>query len=260
MPTSEPDLELPRRPGRPDGRGASVNTLVERLPELLSDWRRYSSDDALNLRLGRLLARLRPLLPSDAGGRTNADHLALLLPALSRALSARPQGHGLINPWTVAGTKRREVRNAAILAALWTPAQVGEVGPQFLAEFFARCRTETGQDLPGRDELALGCRIRVENCPGPDGSDRVDLVIETTRHLAGSRSKSTPAKAPNSLLGTSRQFIEARGKSIRRRGSYSWRRSRLLSTTSLQRTGPPSARQRLPHFRTADQSMECPTI
>jgi hypothetical protein len=107
--------------------------------------------------------------------------------------------------------KRREVRNAAVLAALWTPAQVGEVGPAFLGEFFARCGTLAGQSLPSRDELMLGYRTRIENCPGPDGSDRVDLVIETARHLVGIEIKIDAREGREQLA----RYVEAIGRSAR---------------------------------------------
>jgi hypothetical protein len=146
-----------------------LSTLVDRLPRLLSEWRRCASEGTLERRLGRLLGQMKPLLPSRAGGRLDADRLAILLPAVSTALRDRPLGGGSINAWTIAGIKRREVRNAAVLAALWTPTQVGAVGPAFLGEFFARCGTRAGQGLPGREELTLGYRMRIENCPGRTG-------------------------------------------------------------------------------------------
>lgn len=188
-----------------------MSALVDRLPVLLTEWRRCASEGTLERRLGRLLGQMKPRLPSRAGGWTDADRLAILLPTLSTALKDRPLSGGSINPWTVAGMKRREVRNAAVLAALWTPAQVGEVGPAFLGEFFARCRARAGQSLPGPDELTLGYRMRIENCPGPDGSDRVDLVIETARHLIGIEIKIDALEGREQLA----RYIEAIGHSAR---------------------------------------------
>lgn len=154
---------------------------------------------------------MKPLLPSRADRRLDADRLAILLPALSTVLSDRPLGGGSINPWTIAGIKRREGPNAAVLAALWTPAQVGEVGRVFLGEFFARCGTRAGQSLPGRAELTLGYRMRIENCPGPDGSDRVDLVIETASHLVGIEIKIDAREGRDQLA----RYVEAIGRSAR---------------------------------------------
>lgn len=188
-----------------------MSALVDRLPGLLSEWRRCASEGTLERRLGRLLGQMKPLLPSHAGGQLGAHRLAILMPALSTALGDRPLGCGSINPWTIAGMKRREVRNAAVLAALWTPAHVGEVGPAFLGEFLARCGTAAGQGLPGRAELTLGYRMRIENCPGPDGSDRVDLVIETARHLVGIEIKIDAREGREQLA----RYVEAIGRSAR---------------------------------------------
>jgi hypothetical protein len=210
-PISEPGSALRRLPGWHDGKDARVRAFVDRLSGVLSEWRRCASESTLERRLARLLGELKPLLPSRSGWRLDADRLAALLPALSTALSDRRVEGGSINPWTIAGMKRREVRNAAALAALWTPAQVGEVGPAFLGEFFARCGTRARQSLPGPDELGLGYRMRIENCPGPDGSDRVDLVIETARHLVGIEIKIDAREGREQLT----RYVEAIGRSAR---------------------------------------------
>lgn len=208
-PISESGSASRWQPKRHDGGDVSVSALVDRLPGLLSEWRRCASEGTLERRLERLLDQLKPLLLSRTWGRLDADRLAILMPTLSTALRNRPLGGGSINPWTIAGMKRREVRNAAVLAALWTPAQVGEVGPAFLGEFFARCGARAGQELPGREELTLGYRIRIENCPGPDGSDRVDLVIETARHLVGIEIKIDAREGREQLS----RYVEAIGRS-----------------------------------------------
>lgn len=161
------------------------SALVDRLPGLLNDIRRSAGEITMQHRLGRLLERLAPLLPVRPEASTVADRLKSLLPALSVTLAQGRSGSGSINPWTVAGTKRREVRNAAILAALWSPAQTGDVAARFLAEFFARCGVRRGQELPTLEQLTLGYRLRVENCPGADGADRVDLVVETATQFIG---------------------------------------------------------------------------
>lgn len=159
--------------------------LAGRLPWLFDEWRRLSEEGTLQHRLVRLLERLAPLLPFPARASLDAERLAVILPALSATLAQSRSAGDAINPWTVAGIKRREVRNAAILASLWTPAQVGDVAATFLGEFLTRCVAMPGWELPTRAELALGYRMRVENCPGADGSDRVDIVVETARQLIG---------------------------------------------------------------------------
>ena len=185
-----------------------MSALVDRLPGLLREWRQCAGEGTLERRLGLLHGHIKPLLPSRAGGRLLADRLAIILPALSTALRDLPLGGAFINPWTVAGMKRREVRNAAVLAALWTRSQVGEVGPAFRGEFFARCRSREEQSLPDQNELRLGYRVRIENCPGPDGSDRVDLVIETAGHLVGIEIKIDAREGCDQLA----RYVEAIGR------------------------------------------------
>jgi len=159
--------------------------LVDRLPWLLGELRRSAGENTLQHRLVQLLDNLAPLLASRSNASLDAERLASILPDLSIALAQKRRFYGMMNPWTASGAKRREVRNAAILAALWSPAQAGDVAVSFLAEFFARCGARGAQELPALEELALGYRMRVENCPGADGADRVDLVIETAMQLIG---------------------------------------------------------------------------
>ena len=185
--------------------------LVDRLPQLLGELRRSAGENTLQHRLGRLLEKLSPLLPGRPGASLDADRLGSILPAISVALAQRRTLGGAINPWTMAGIKRREVRNAAVLAALWSRNQLGDVAASFLAEFFARCPPLSGGELPTHDELALGYRMRVENCPGADGADRVDLVIETATQLVGVEVKIDAAEGPAQLD----RYVEAIRRSAR---------------------------------------------
>lgn len=182
----------------------SAAELQGRLPSLLADLRRVSVENSLEGRLARMLERLRRALPSPGHISADRARLSALLPDLSKALAQASLAVRPMNPWTVAGARRREVRNAAILAALWSPTQVGDVGATFLAEFFVRCG-RAGQGMPTAGELALGYRVRVENCPAADGADRVDVVIETARHLIGIEVKVDAGEGPEQIA----RYVEA---------------------------------------------------
>lgn len=197
-----------------DSVGGAATDLRGRLPALLAELRRTSGEGTLERRLLPLLERLRRLLPSRSPPALDVDRLASILSELTIALAQGPRAQQTMNPWTVAGAKRREVRNAAILAALWSSAQVGDVAVTFLAGFLARCGGRSGRELPTADELALGYRVRVENCPGADGADRVDLVIETARHLIGVEVKIDARESPGQLA----RYVDAIARNARQLG------------------------------------------
>nr|WP_165388352.1 PD-(D/E)XK nuclease family protein [Sphingomonas populi] len=184
---------------------SGVERLSERLLSLLTQWREHAEGNTLRRRLSLLLETLAPLLRVCAGTPLDAEQLGRLLPALSAVLAERRDAGEAINPWTVSGARRREVRNAAILVALWSSAEVGDAGPEFLGGFLDRCQGRLGLGLPDRNELALGYRMRVENCPGVDGSDRVDLIVETARHLIGIEIKIDAKEGKEQL----RRYVEA---------------------------------------------------
>lgn len=118
-------------------------------------------------------------LPFDAG--RFATMMATLAPPLAHL---RAQG-GLVNPWRLAGLKRNEVRNAAALAGLWSPAQAGTLASDFLRAFLTRLATAEGSHLPGEAELRAGYTVNVEQCPLGLASERVDLMIEGRSFLIG---------------------------------------------------------------------------
>lgn len=108
--------------------------------------------------------------------------------------SARGQGD-LINPWAIAGLGRDEVRNAAALAGLWMADFGGSSSKLFIGSFLEKA-------LPGIDwiaEIADGYRVETEICPLGDRSDRVDLVVETQKHLVGIEIKIGARLGPEQL-------------------------------------------------------------
>ena len=114
---------------------------------------------------------------------------------LRSPLAAAKQNGGLINPWDIVGLKRGEVRNTAALRGLWQTDFGGEASRQFLAEYLS-------SSIPGYNwpsELQARYSVDTEISPVGDTSDRVDLVIETARHLIGIEVKIDAGLGPKQL-------------------------------------------------------------
>lgn len=146
------------------------------------------SPGLLDARLGPLLEQLRPHLSREAADSLSAqlgarqdfeiEDLARLFGPLSAALKdARQQGE-ILNVWTIAGLRRDEVRNARVLAAMFSPAESADRGSAFLEAFLDRIVDGDRSRLPTKDELATGYSVQTEACPLGAADDRVDLSIE----------------------------------------------------------------------------------
>lgn len=136
-------------------------------------------------RLEKAFAAIAPVLPRafpQAAKQTySLEKLASALSELREPLERAKRKGCLVNPWTIAGLKRDEVRNAAALAGLWQTAFGGEVSQRFLAEYL-RSATEA---IAWEDELHSGYQIATEISPVGDRSDRVDLIVETANCVVG---------------------------------------------------------------------------
>lgn len=162
-------------------------SIEERLQQFLSDKSRISAHpQSLVERLSSFLQVLRPMIRpevqaaettvSEAGAWLNRERLAAAIAALAPKLAETRQHGGEINVWQVAGLKRAEVRNAAVLAALWSPAGIGDRAASFLSGFLRRLRHP--EALPSREELARGYVVRTEHCATGAATERVDITIE----------------------------------------------------------------------------------
>lgn len=140
--------------------------------------------------LSRLQAYLRkagPLLDASALGPQPgraplaAPRLRAFVDAVApRLRSARAAGE-FINVWTVAGLRRNEVRNAAVLAWFMEPSGTHGLGPAVLSEVLNRAAAR-----PGWRPLALDmarASVRTELRPQGSDADRVDIAIETPDHV-----------------------------------------------------------------------------
>lgn len=149
----------------------------------LAPMRQNSSTDKLTTaNLQQLFDTLAPLRAKAHPAVRPAPSATALVQAFDelKAPMARERARGgLLNPWKIAGLKRNELRNAAVLAGLWSWDFGGVTSRSFIASYLSRAIPEIAWD----EELTPGYRIRTELCPMNDRTDRVDLVIETAAHL-----------------------------------------------------------------------------
>lgn len=181
-------------------------------------------------RLERAFQELRVLTrgmtPQPAKQSFDLGKIERAFQDLQQGLSHAKETGGIINPWSIAGLKRDEVRNAGALAGLWLPEFGGSVSKRFLAATLEAA-------LPGTDwneELDLGYRLETECSPMGDIADRVDLVIETSRYIIGIEVKIDAPLGP--------QQIERYLVSLSRRAAMLGRQCRVLLLAPSNRTHP----------------------
>lgn len=136
-------------------------------------------------RLERAFQELRVLTrgmtPQPAKQSFDLGKIERAFQDLRQGLSRAKETGGIINPWSIAGLKRDEVRNAGALAGLWLPEFGGGVSRRFLAATLQGALPDTDWS----QELEAGYRVETECSPMGDISDRVDLVIETGSYVIG---------------------------------------------------------------------------
>ncbi|MBV8686826.1 MAG: PD-(D/E)XK nuclease family protein [Alphaproteobacteria bacterium] len=136
-----------------------------------------ASDAALADRLALLIPALRdamqrapdPQLPS-----LSASRLEDILIRLRDPLSEATRGGAFVEVWSVAGLRRNELRNAAVLAWCLDPQGSHGLGGRVLMALFGRLRPQ----LPRLDLERLGnASVVTEECPLGDDENRVDIGI-----------------------------------------------------------------------------------
>ena len=166
------------------------NAVTDPRITFLEGWRALSPDAApsavlppLADRVSRLLDGVSPLLrtrlsdappPRPALSPGSARRLLEgLRPPLSRARSSG----SLIDIWSVAGLRRKELPNAAVLAWLIDPRGSHGQGDLCLTALVDLLRRKSVGDLANLD---LGsARVQPEERPLGSDRDRVDIVVET---------------------------------------------------------------------------------
>jgi hypothetical protein len=164
--------------------GAHSADLSERLAAFL---------DAAGPMLGYRAPR-RTLVVADRAGFANA------MTAIAEPLRLARDAGILADPWALAGLKRREVANAAVLAGLWSPTWGGKIATEFLSAFLERLRSRPGgKELPGFAALRGGYLVITEDRPMGDAADRIDITIEGQNFLIGIEVKIDAGLQPDQL-------------------------------------------------------------
>lgn len=161
----------------------------ERTIRFLEGWRALQAPEPPPLaeRVRRLLGDIRPLLrppPREVlspPAPPSPEAVLGLLEGLRAPLSRARASGSLIDIWSVAGLRRRELPNAAVLAWLIDPRASHGQGGLCLAGLLDLVRRKSGPDLSG---MTLGgARVQPEERPLGSDRDRVDIVVETPELL-----------------------------------------------------------------------------
>lgn len=189
----------------------------ERLQGFLAAWRSHTPERAQVRRLGAFLSVYRQHRPPApvvvVRPALDPTRLDSFLTAAQPSLERLRASGAMINPWGVAGIGRKEVRNSAVLATLWSPQQCGAQGRAFLDAFCRRIDDPAGL-LPTSEELAGGYVVRTEHCPVGAVSERVDVTIEGRSFVLGIEVKIDAAEGPEQLrryIGSVKRWARQRG-------------------------------------------------
>lgn len=159
---------------------------LDRLAGFLSDFRGLEADRELHSLQSFLWEWSASPKPNRPGVRTiDHDRFAAFLSNVTGPLEEFRANGSFLNPWVVAGLRRSEVRNAAVLANLWRPELSGASALEFLNNFLRRVEYRAGVALPDAETLASGYRVRTEHCLAGQASERVDLTIEGRGFIIG---------------------------------------------------------------------------
>lgn len=164
---------------------------TQALAAFFERWRGFNQAEAperVAVRLGALLEELRPLIAAQAAKAASRppphrrglerDDVARLLDVLGPAVTAARLQGAVLNVWTTSGLRRDEVRNARVLAAMFSQVESPDRGGEFLQAFLDRIGGGDRSRLPTRDELTSAYTVQTEACPLGAADDRVDLSIE----------------------------------------------------------------------------------
>lgn len=186
------------------GRGELADNWSAGFRQFVVHWGVASSDRSLPYaaRLRSFRVGFRDSSRRAGGDRPNtspagARDLIPVFAKIAAALGDRRTSSTLVNPWSIAGLKRVEVRNASVLASLWAPATGGATAVAFLDSFLRRVTPVS--NLPTTEQLARPYVVRTEHCAAGTTSERVDITIEGVDFVLGIEVKIDAKEGPDQL-------------------------------------------------------------
>lgn len=115
----------------------------------------------------------------------SAVHLSSVCTALQTEFTSARNAGVYANPWTIAGIGRRETRNCAVLASLWDPVIVGDIGRRFLTESLSIADPIQNHGFPINDIGQRPYSITCESCLAGEIANRMDIVIQSLGGASG---------------------------------------------------------------------------
>lgn len=194
--------------------------LAARLSMFVDQWQAVSDHEPRVRSLEQFFQRFTAIRPRRRAQRErigpDSSRLSAFIRDAAAPLARLRSASSNINPWSVAGLKRVEVRNAAVLASLFSPRACGDQAIAFLDEFLRRLADPVGL-LPSSAELRGGYSVRTEHCPVGERTERVDLTIEGRTFVLGIEVKIDANEGVEQL----RRYMAALSRWGRQRGKRS---------------------------------------
>ena len=172
---------------------------------------------ALALRMSEFLTLARPTLrqkppPAHVVTAQSLDRtLGQIRPARLRANAAG----AFVNVWTVAGLRRNELRNAAVLAWFLDPKGTHGLGGLFIKDLLTRIRPVPEWLAQERDFDDL--LVHTEECPIGSTENRIDISITAPGYLMFIEVKIDAPEGPDQLARYVREIaVKARAHGAHR--------------------------------------------
>ena len=134
---------------------------------------------------GRLTRPMFAALRGDAPPLPSAENFEVVCGSLHRGFTSARNAGAYANPWTIAGIGKSETRNCTVLARLWDPVIVGDLGRRFLIETLNRADPTGARGFPIGELSSRPYSVTCENCLAGDTANRMDIVIQSLGSVPG---------------------------------------------------------------------------
>jgi hypothetical protein len=161
---------------------------AQQYTDFFNAWRAFSRFQPLEDRLPTFFFQLQGVLPEKindsyskyvSGQNLNTEAMLGFFGELAQPIKLAKRAGFFCDPWAVAGLKRDEVRNSAVLAWWLDPHGSHGFGDAFLSLLLQEIDVKKHLGLPR--STSPHCRIRVESCPDGDRASRVDIEIDDAK-------------------------------------------------------------------------------